>query len=253
MKRNCLILSLPILLALSSVGQAQAFSNDCSLQFAGSYRKAVKNRPASAGADYTVHNDGQPITVDDWFGLVCGFDPKLRQTNVTTGTPVLQGFETTKVTLEGFLLGARFERKVHQGDGKDNDFHLEISDSQSWKSRHVIVEVPPGPEWLRQRQMHSHEPGEDTRDRVHLSRCRTRQDVQDQTRDGESGRERRGGSMGDPSRTLSGANQSMIWRICRASSRYEKSAALRSRSSLTVRTWLSPRAVGAGLISHRNP
>jgi hypothetical protein len=65
---------------------------------------------------------------------------------------VLQGFETIKVTLEGFLLGAMFERKVQQGDGKDNDFHLEISDSQNWKSRHVIVEVPPGPEYCDARK-----------------------------------------------------------------------------------------------------
>jgi hypothetical protein len=150
MVRSRLILSLPILLALSAVGQAQAFSNDCSLQFAGSFRKAVKNRPAAAGATYTVHNDGQPITVADWFGLVCGFDPKLNQKNITTGTPVLKDFET-KVTLEGFLLAARFE-KVNQGDGKDNDFHLEISDSKNWKSRHVIVEVPPGPEYCDARK-----------------------------------------------------------------------------------------------------
>jgi hypothetical protein len=55
--------------------------------------------------------------------------------------------------------------------------------------------------------MHSEDPGEDPRNWVHLSRCRACQDVQDQTRDGKSGRERRGGSMGDPSRTLSRANQ----------------------------------------------
>jgi len=74
------------------------------------------------------------------------------QKNVTTSTPVLQDFETVKVTLEGFLLGAMFERKVKQGDGKDNDFHLEVSDSQNWKSRHVIVEVPPGPEFCDARK-----------------------------------------------------------------------------------------------------
>src|SRR4029453_165311 len=152
MIRSRLILSLPILLALSAVGQAQAFSNDCSLQFAGSFPKAVKNRPPPEGATYTVHNDGQPITIADWFGLVCGFDPKLKQKNITTSTPVLKGFETIKVTLEGFLLAARFERKVKEGDGKDTDFHLEISDSKNWKSRHVIVEVPPGPEYCDARK-----------------------------------------------------------------------------------------------------
>jgi hypothetical protein len=56
MIRSRLILSLPILLALSAVGQAQAFSNDCTLQFGGSFRKVVKNRPAAEGATYTVHH-----------------------------------------------------------------------------------------------------------------------------------------------------------------------------------------------------
>lgn len=56
------------------------------------------------------------------------------------------------MTLEGFLLGAKFERNVHTGDGKDNDFHIEISDSKKWQSKHVIVEAPPGLEYCDARK-----------------------------------------------------------------------------------------------------
>ena len=56
------------------------------------------------------------------------------------------------MTLEEFLLGAKFERHKSQGDGKDNDFHVEISDSKMWESKRLIVEVPPGPEYCAARQ-----------------------------------------------------------------------------------------------------
>jgi len=144
--------ALALATALAAITQAQGFSDDCSLSFNGSYRKAVKNRTAADGANYTVHNNGAPITVAEWFGLVCGFDPKLKGKNITTSTKVINGIETTQVTLDGFLLGARFERSVHKGDGNDNDFHIEISDSKQWQSKHVIVEVPPGPEYCDARK-----------------------------------------------------------------------------------------------------
>jgi len=106
----------------------------------------------------TNPNNGLVIdkTAEDWpasiaaTGLVCSFDPKLKGKKITTN--VIKGIETVKVTLEGFLLGAKFERNVHTGDGKDNDFHIEISDSKKWQSKHVIVEVPPGPEYCDARK-----------------------------------------------------------------------------------------------------
>src|SRR5262249_53816341 len=99
------ILSALVLAAmLAAITQAQAFSNDCSLSFKGSYRKAVKNRKAADGTNYTNHNNGNAINVADWFDLVCGFDPQVRGRNITTSTKVINGIETTKVTLEGFLL-----------------------------------------------------------------------------------------------------------------------------------------------------
>jgi len=106
----------------------------------------------------TNPNNGLVIdkTAEDWpasiaaTGLVCSFDPKLKGKKITTN--VIKGIETVKVTLEGFLLGAKFERNVHTGDGKDNDFHIEISDSKKWQSKHVIVEAPPGPEYCDARK-----------------------------------------------------------------------------------------------------
>jgi hypothetical protein len=111
---------------------------------------------------YFLHEtnpDNGPVidkTAEDWpasiaaTGLVCSFDPKLKGKKITTN--VIKGIETVKVTLEGFLLGAKFERNVHTGDGKDNDFHIEISDSKKWQSKHVIVEAPPGPEYCDARK-----------------------------------------------------------------------------------------------------
>jgi hypothetical protein len=125
---------------------AQAFTNDCRLKFQGSYRKVIKNRVAANGVDYTLHNNGEPILVKDRFALVCSFDPKIESRKITTITAALKGFEMIKVPLEVFS----WERSLSatsRGDGKDNDFHLEISDSKQWRSKHVIVEVPSGPEF----------------------------------------------------------------------------------------------------------
>ena len=153
MQRYCLRLSfITLFLLLPVVAQAQAFSEDCNLTFQGKYRKAVKNRKAADGAGYKVHNDGNPISVKQWFTLACGLDPKVKGKSILTGTKTLAGVETIQVTLEGFLLGAKFERHVKKGDNADNDFHLEMSDSKKWNSKHVIVEVPPGAEYCEARQ-----------------------------------------------------------------------------------------------------
>ena len=53
----------------------------------------------------------------------------------------------------------------------------------------------------------------DSRNGICLSRCCARQDVQDQTRDGESGRERCRGSIGDSSRALDRTSQPMSRRM----------------------------------------
>jgi len=69
---------------MAATTQAQALSNDCSLSLKGSYRKTVKNRREADGANSTNHANGVAITVAKWFGLVCGFDPKLKGKNITT-------------------------------------------------------------------------------------------------------------------------------------------------------------------------
>jgi hypothetical protein len=66
---------------MAATTQAQAFNNDCSLSFKGSYRKTVKNRKEADGANYTNHANGAAITVAKWFGLVCRFDPKMKGKN----------------------------------------------------------------------------------------------------------------------------------------------------------------------------
>jgi hypothetical protein len=45
------------------------------------------------------------------------------------------------VTLEGFLVGFKFERNRKAGDGKDNDLHLEIAPCKNWNTRHVVAEI----------------------------------------------------------------------------------------------------------------
>jgi hypothetical protein len=179
-------LSTLTLLCAPLATHAQAFTNDCTLKFQGSYRKAVKNRVAADGTDYTVHNNGEAISVKDWFEFVCGFDPALKKKKITTSTKELKGFETIKVTLVGFLVGAKFERHVKRGDGKDNDFHLEISDSKQWRSKHVIVGSPRAgilrpaetdirycrPGRLRRRQVHSQESNKNSGNRLYFSRWR---------------------------------------------------------------------------------
>jgi len=92
-----LFLSFVLVLPPSTIARAQAFSDARSLKYAGAFRKAVKNRTAADGANYTVRNGGQPITADEWFALVCGFDPKVRSKNITTSTPVMNTLETIKV------------------------------------------------------------------------------------------------------------------------------------------------------------
>jgi len=114
-------------------------AESCSLTFAGSARKNVKLRTTADGSAYTDLNGGNPMTVAQWLQTTCStFDPKLVGKSITN-TPI-SGVETQKVTLQGFLMAARFEN-----DG-DHDIHAEIADKPTWSATnpHVIVEVPPG-------------------------------------------------------------------------------------------------------------
>lgn len=139
MRRSLLFLPLSLLL-FPFTANTQQPSNDCSLTFKGSHRKAVKNRTRADGADYEIFREGQPISINEWFSLTCSLDAP----NRIPATKPIDGVETMTVTLEGFLVGFKFERNRRAGDGKDNDLHLEIAPSKRWNSRHVIAEIPPG-------------------------------------------------------------------------------------------------------------
>src|SRR5207249_165833 len=47
-------------------------------------------------------------------------------------------------TLKAYLLAVRFEKNVKPGDGKDNEFHIEVGAKPQWEGPHVIVEITTG-------------------------------------------------------------------------------------------------------------
>jgi len=132
------------LLLAPTVAYAQKAADDCSWEFAGKPRRAVKLRTAADGASYTNHNDGRPTTVSEWFTYTCTLDPKLP--DEIPAAQAMSGIETVRVTLHGYLVAARFERE------EDHDIHAEIAASPTWNSPHVIVEVPPGQNYCEARR-----------------------------------------------------------------------------------------------------
>jgi hypothetical protein len=151
MARSVPILVCVILLTAQAVAFATGDPDDCHLTFEGSYRAAVKNRPPNLPG-YTVHNNGQPISVSDWFNkltrpldLKVPVDPKTKlPRKPRTNTPAMKDIETIRVTLRAFLVAVKFERNEAPHDGKDNDFHVEIAGENKGDTDHVVVEVPPG-------------------------------------------------------------------------------------------------------------
>lgn len=116
-----------------------AEAENCDLTFAGSSRKAVKLRTVEDGKHYTAINGGQPISVAHWLAMACStFDPATVGKAIKD-SPII-GVEAQTVTIEGFLMAARFE------NGEDHDIHAEIADEPVWSSEnyHIIVEIPPG-------------------------------------------------------------------------------------------------------------
>jgi len=133
MKRSAILF---VLLLAPTCAYAQTAADDCSWEFAGKPRRAVKLRTAADGANYTNHNGGKPTSVSEWFAYTCTLDPKLPDD--IPADQAMSGIETVRVTLYGYLVAARFERD------EDHDIHAEIAASPTWNSPHVIVEVPPG-------------------------------------------------------------------------------------------------------------
>jgi hypothetical protein len=85
-------------------------------------RKDVKLRTVEDGKHYSTINGGQPISVAEWLTMACStFDPET--VGKTLKDSPITGVETQTVTIEGFLMAARFE------NGEDHDIHAEIATS----------------------------------------------------------------------------------------------------------------------------
>jgi hypothetical protein len=140
-RRSVLSLGVLLLLAPSIEGQPP---EDCTWTFTGRSRKAVKNRSPEEGKSYRVYAHGRPISLAHWFTLTCSLDARVpREVPEYTA---MNGIETIVVTLRGYLLAARFQRKG------DKDIHAEIGARPEWETDHVIVEVPPGPDFCDARK-----------------------------------------------------------------------------------------------------
>jgi hypothetical protein len=129
-----------IFVGLSACTSSTAVAPDaCDLEFRGEYRKLVKLRDPSLRDQYSPLGTSQtPLTVASLIAHGCDVTPQL-PANVDKNTPTLE-LEQRLVTIKGFIQAVRFEH----GIGRDNDFHIEISDVRDWNSPHVVVEVPPG-------------------------------------------------------------------------------------------------------------
>ena len=110
----------------------------------GGSRKALKLRTADAGKGYTKYNRGKSITLDQWFNFTCGLDALVPKE--IPGDKPIEGAETVRVTLRGYLLAAKFMR-----DG-DHDIHVELAASPDWNTDHVVVELSPGAEYCAARK-----------------------------------------------------------------------------------------------------
>src|SRR4051812_27227720 len=98
--------------------------SDCDWTFGGKYRKMVKNRTSADAVGYTVLNGGKPISVDQFLTLVKSFDAMVPVP--IPATTAMFGLESIQVKMQGFLLGAKFERS------EDKDIHVEIGDVSDW-------------------------------------------------------------------------------------------------------------------------
>lgn len=117
--------------------------DSCTLPFAGSYRAAIKKR--RAGLPYQKYNNGKPIDLNQWFQLTEQLGKQLG----TSGsgfpkTQIIKNVEDIQVTLKAHLVAVRFEKNSEPGDGKDNEFHLEVAATPQWKGPHAVVEVTTG-------------------------------------------------------------------------------------------------------------
>jgi hypothetical protein len=110
------------------------------LSFTGSYRKTIKLR--KPGLAYQEYNNGKPINLNQWFDLTKRLSQQLGTSRSSIpNKPSDKNVEGIQVTLKGYLLAVRFEKHTSQGDGKYNDFHIELGGTRNWQSPHIVVEA----------------------------------------------------------------------------------------------------------------
>ncbi|MCB0834263.1 MAG: hypothetical protein KDC45_12430, partial [Bacteroidetes bacterium] len=97
-------------------------------------------------------NEGNSISIEEWLHWTARLDSLApRNVEEIPEESPIEGAETFEVTLEGYLVAWKYEHSNSIFE-KDNDFHLEIASSPDWNSDHVIVEVPPGPNYCDARR-----------------------------------------------------------------------------------------------------
>lgn len=107
-------------------------------------RLAVKTRTAKDGAGYINYNKGKAIDLAEWFKFTCGLNASL-PTVIPSDKPI-EGLETQKVTVAGYLLTMRFMRTG------DHDIAVELGPSADWNTDHMVIEMSAGPEFCPARK-----------------------------------------------------------------------------------------------------
>jgi hypothetical protein len=131
-----LTVSLSATLFVSSPVYAQKQEPDnCKWKSTAVDRAKVKNRALKTDR-YPKHNNGETITIPEFYDLVCSFNAPAKK-DIEPDTPI-PDFEEKTVTVHGFLLAAKFER------GEDHDIHAQIATSKEWNQDQLIIEVPAG-------------------------------------------------------------------------------------------------------------
>jgi hypothetical protein len=131
-----LIVFLIATLFVSSPAYAQKQEPDnCKWKSTAVDRAKVKNRALKLDR-YPKHNNGESITISEFYDLVCSFNAPAKK-DIVTKLPI-PDLEEKTLTVRGFLVAAKFER------GQDHDIHAQVAASKEWDQDQLIIEVPAG-------------------------------------------------------------------------------------------------------------
>jgi hypothetical protein len=140
-RQTRLIFIMALVLLASAEAPRAAAPDDCSYEFGKNHgRRAAKVRdPLLACAYEKLGTLDCPKDVKWWFEAN---DEWMKSVKVKKPGPnAMPGIETRVVTLQAYLLAAKFEGGV----GGDGDLHVQLSANDKWEtSPHLIAEVPPG-------------------------------------------------------------------------------------------------------------